>query len=134
VTAEPLTRAGIASVQPARARLGALVRSIVEEVPARCGQALQIAGHRLELRGHAVVIDDVLVPLPAASMTLLRALVARPGHVVSRGELLKLTGASDEHAVEVTVGRLRTALGDPAVVRTVVKRGYRLDCEPVPVP
>ena len=35
VTAAPLDRAGIPSVQPERARLGALVRTVVEELPAR---------------------------------------------------------------------------------------------------
>jgi uroporphyrinogen-III synthase len=131
VTAAPLGHAGIPCVLPPRSRLGALVREIVEQVPARRGQTLRIAGHLVEVRGQAAVVDDVLVPLPAASMALLRALTAKPGHVVSRGDLLKVTGASDEHAVEVAVGRLRTSLGDPAVIRTVVKRGYQLDCEPV---
>jgi len=28
------------------------------------------------------------------------------------------------------VGRLRTALGDPRIIQTVVKRGYRLAYEP----
>jgi uroporphyrinogen-III synthase len=28
--------------------------------------------------------------------------------------------------VEVAIARLRTALGDPAIIQTVVKRGYRL--------
>jgi uroporphyrinogen-III synthase len=130
VTAGPLGRAGIPCVMPSRARLGALVREIVEQVPARRGQTLRAAGHVLEVRGQAVVVDDVLVPLPAASMALLRALIARPGHVVSRGDLLRSTGATDEHAVEVAVARLRGALGDPALIRTVVKRGYYLDCEP----
>jgi uroporphyrinogen-III synthase len=32
--------------------------------------------------------------------------------------------------VEVAVGRLRTALGDPRIIQTVVKRGYRLAYEP----
>jgi uroporphyrinogen-III synthase len=32
----------------------------------------------------------------------------------------------DGHAVEVAIGRLRTALGDPRMISTVVKRGYRL--------
>ncbi|HEY7046935.1 MAG TPA: winged helix-turn-helix domain-containing protein [Jatrophihabitantaceae bacterium] len=36
----------------------------------------------------------------------------------------------DEHAVEVAIGRLRTALGDARIVQTVVKRGYRLAYEP----
>jgi uroporphyrinogen-III synthase len=47
--------------------------------------------------------------------------------VVSRPELLAaLPGAEDAHTVEVTVNRLRRALGRPELVRTVVRRGYRL--------
>lgn len=48
--------------------------------------------------------------------------------MLSRKALLSLLpGArSDGHAVEATIGRLRTALGDPAIIQTVVKRGYRL--------
>ena len=130
VTGGPLERIGVPVIVPPRARLGALVREIVEQIPLRRGQAVQAAGHALQVRGQAAVVDDVLVPLSASSMTLLRALTAKPGHVVSRPDLLKLTEASDEHAVEVAVGRLRTALGDPRLILTVVKRGYRLACEP----
>ncbi|MZE75621.1 uroporphyrinogen-III synthase, partial [Streptomyces sp. SID5475] len=52
----------------------------------------------------------------------------RPGWVVSRAELLRaLPGAGrDEHAVETAMARLRTALGTPKLIQTVVKRGYRL--------
>jgi uroporphyrinogen-III synthase len=62
----------------------------------------------------------------------LRELIGRPGQVVSRSDLLKLTPgeSGDEHAVEVAVARLRTALGDPRIIQTVVKRGYRLAYEP----
>ena len=38
VTAAPLVRHGVPTVQPARARLGALVRTVVEELPARRGR------------------------------------------------------------------------------------------------
>jgi uroporphyrinogen-III synthase len=72
-------------IQPGRARLGALVREIVEQVPARRGLTLPVAGHLLDVRGHAV---------------------------------------------EVAIGRLRTALGDPRIIQTVMKRGYRLAYEP----
>ena len=43
---------------------------------------------------------------------------------------------NDEHAVETAVARLRSALGDPRLVQTVVKRGYRLALDPAagPVP
>jgi uroporphyrinogen-III synthase len=130
VTAAPLERAGVPCVIASRGRLGALVREIVEQVPKVRGMSLQTAGHTLEIRGHAVVVDETLIPLPAASMALLRVLAAKPGHVTTRADLLRLTGTTDEHALEVAVGRLRTSLGDPALIRTVVKRGYRLDCDP----
>lgn len=132
VTAGPFQQEGIPVIQPARSRLGALAREIVELVPARCGRRLPAAGHAVEVRGHAAVVDGRLVPLSGASMALLRELSDKPGHVVSRSALLKITpgDSSDEHAVEVAVGRLRTALGDPRIIQTVVKRGYRLAYEP----
>ena len=131
VTAGPFQKEGIPVVQAARGRLGALVREIVEQVPRRRGQLLPVGGHSVEVRGHAVVMDGRLVPLTGASMALLRALARRPGLVVPRPELSKITsGDGSEHAVEVAVGRLRTALGDPRIIQTVVKRGYRLACEP----
>jgi uroporphyrinogen-III synthase len=131
VTAGPLLAEGIAVIQPGRARLGALVREIVEQVPLRRGITLPAAGHLLDVRGHAVVADNRLVPLTSASMALLRELSARPGHVVSRTDLMKITpGEGGEHAVEVAIGRLRTALGDSRIIQTVMKRGYRLAYEP----
>jgi uroporphyrinogen-III synthase len=132
VTAGPFQRDGIPVIQPARSRLGALAREIVEQVPHRCGRWLPAAGHLVEVRGQAAVVDGRLVPLSGASMALLRELSAKPGHVVSRAALLKITpgDSCDEHAVEVAVGRLRTALGDPRIIQTVVKRGYRLAYEP----
>jgi uroporphyrinogen-III synthase len=131
VTAGPFQREGIGVIQPGRARLGALVREIVEQVPLRRGISLPAAGHLLDVRGQAVVVDDRLAPLTGASMALLRELTARPGHVVSRADLLKITpGEGGEHALEVAIGRLRTALGDPRIIQTVMKRGYRLAYEP----
>ncbi|MER5522663.1 winged helix-turn-helix domain-containing protein, partial [Streptomyces sp. NPDC002763] len=42
-----------------------------------------------------------------------------------------LPGAGrDEHAVETAMARLRTALGAPKLIQTVVKRGYRLALDP----
>jgi len=130
VTAGPLLAADIPVTMPNRFRLGALVKEVVDQLPARA-QVLAPAGHRLELRGHAVLLDDELVPVPGAGMALLRELAAKPGQVFSRVALGRLLpGESSEgHAVEVAIARLRTALGDPAVIQTVVKRGYRLAVE-----
>lgn len=130
VTAAPLERLGVPTVQPDRARLGALVRTVVEELPARRTRSVTAAGHRLELRGHAVLVDGRAVDLTVRQAAVLGALVDSGGRVLSRNDLLRTAWrdeVADEHAVEMTVGRLRTALGPAGtVVQTVVKRGYRL--------
>jgi uroporphyrinogen-III synthase len=129
VTAAPLERLGVPTVQPARARLGALVRTVVEHLPAR-SRALAAGDHLLELRGHSVLVDGRPVELSGRQAGVLAALVRADGDVLSRGEILREVwseGGRDEHAVEMTVGRLRSALGPAgSVVETVVKRGYRI--------
>ncbi|MFH9004479.1 uroporphyrinogen-III synthase [Streptomyces afghaniensis] len=131
VTALPLQSRGLDTIQPERFRLGPLVQLLCKELPGRA-RALPIAGHRVEIRGHAVLVDDDLKPVPPAGMSLLRALSRRPGWVVARAELLRALPGSgrDEHAVETAMARLRTALGTPKLIQTVVKRGYRLALDP----
>ncbi|MGW2637232.1 uroporphyrinogen-III synthase [Streptomyces sp. NPDC001348] len=131
VTAVPLQARGIDTVQPDRFRLGPLVQLLCQELPGRA-RVLPIAGHRVEIRGHAVLVDGDLKPVPPAGMSLMRALSRRPGWVVSRADLLRaLPGTGrDEHAVETAMARLRTALGAPKLIQTVVKRGYRLALDP----
>ncbi|MFE9673626.1 uroporphyrinogen-III synthase [Streptomyces sp. NPDC006259] len=131
VTALPLQARGVDTVSPERFRLGPLVQLLCKELPGRA-RALPVAGHRVEIRGHAVLVDGSLRPVPPAGMSLLRALSRRPGWVVPRAELLRaLPGTGkDEHAVETAMARLRTALGAPKLIQTVVKRGYRLALDP----
>ncbi|MEU7056361.1 uroporphyrinogen-III synthase [Streptomyces sp. NPDC046197] len=131
VTALPLQARGVETVQPERFRLGPLVQLLCQELPGRA-RALPIAGHQVQIRGHAVLVDGALKLVPPAGMSLLRALSRRPGWVVARSELLRaLPGAGrDEHAVETAMARLRTALGTPKLIQTVVKRGYRLALDP----
>jgi uroporphyrinogen-III synthase len=150
VTAFPLDERGVPTVQPERARIGALVRALVQDLPQRRARRLQVRGHALELRGHAVVLDGQLRPIAPAPMAILRALARRPGHVVSRAELCGVLPSrvvaagsawardgrpqADEHAVEMAVARLRRGLGGSGIVETVVKRGYRLACDPIREP
>ncbi|MQY15757.1 hypothetical protein SRB5_59480 [Streptomyces sp. RB5] len=131
VTALPLERHDVPTAQPARFRLGPLVQLLAVELPGRV-RPLPVAGHRLEIRGRAALVDGALRPVPPAGMVLLRTLARRPGWVVSRADLLRaLPGAGrDEHAVETAMARLRTALGTPKLIQTVVKRGYRLAHDP----
>ncbi len=132
VTAAPLHHHDIPTRRPERFRLGALVREVVSALPAHRDRRLCVAGASIKVRGHAVVVDGEVRPVPPVPMAVLRALSAQPGRVLSRAELLPAlpgTGA-DEHAVEMAVARLRTALGDARLVQTVVKRGYRLAFDP----
>ena len=129
VTAAALHERDVPTVQPQRFRLGALVRTVVEELPGRA-LVLETGGCRLELRGHGVMVDGELVELPVRQVGVLRALADSGGAVLSRAELLRTVWGdevADEHAVEMTVNRLRAALGPAGqVLQTVVKRGYRL--------
>ncbi|MFF2894885.1 uroporphyrinogen-III synthase [Streptomyces sp. NPDC057966] len=132
VTALPLQARGIGTIQPERFRIAPLVQLICQELPARA-PVLPVAGHRVEIRGHAVIVDGEPRPVPPAGMALLHALARRPGWVVARADLLRALpgGGTDEHAVETAMARLRTALGAPRLIQTVVKRGYRLALDPV---
>jgi uroporphyrinogen-III synthase len=135
ITARPLAQVGVPVIQPARARIGALVRELAVALPARATR-VRAGGRVLELRGQAVVVDDVVRQVPPAPMAVLRALAEHPGRVLSRrvlaGVLRKHSGRADTvdaHAVESAIGRLRAALGSASLVTTVVKRGYCLAVE-----
>ncbi|MEV1242162.1 uroporphyrinogen-III synthase [Nonomuraea sp. NPDC049750] len=133
VTAGPLVKRGVPTLQPERSRLGALARALARHLPEHGVTRLVAGGHRLEIRGHAVVVDGELRPLPPAPMAVLKRLADKPGNVVSRTDLRtvlpgSLSRDSAEHAVEMAITRLRRALGPAGIVETVVKRGYRLAC------
>lgn len=134
VTARPLVRLGVPTSAPERMRLGALARHITDELPLLQSRTIRVAGHLLEIRGTCVLVDGVVKALPPAAMATIRALAHHPGAVVPRADLLHaLPGnGTDTHAVETAVLRLRTALGDKAMVSTVVKRGYRLAVDEAP--
>ncbi|MFB9908586.1 uroporphyrinogen-III synthase [Allokutzneria oryzae] len=133
VCAGPFEAVGVPSSRPERARIGGLVRLLSEELPARA-RRLRVAGRDLELRGRAVLVDGRLRPVAPAQMAVLRLLADYSGRVVPRDRLLQaLPGTGDGHAVETAIGRLRTALGEPGLVQTVVKRGYRLPVETGPI-
>ena len=86
-------------------------------MPARA-RRLPVAGHWLELRGHAVLVDGELRGGAAGRDGV--AAGARPaagaGGVAGRAAAAALPGAGvDEHAVETAMTRLRAALGDAEV-------------------
>ncbi|WP_432535737.1 uroporphyrinogen-III synthase [Kineococcus arenarius] len=128
VTAEPLRAAGVDPLVPDRWRLGALLRTLTEHLAGNPLDRVATARGELVLRAQAAVLDGQVLDLAPGPLAVLRRLARARGAVVTREELLSvLPGASDAHAVEVTVARLRSGLPAPDLVRTLVKRGYRLD-------
>ncbi len=129
VTARPLRQHEVPVLQPDRARLGAMVRELAVELPARSrGGTLTVAGRRVDRHGAVLLLDGEPVALSRAPRAVFDALAERPGEVRSRRDLLQRLpsgNARSEHAVEMAVARVRAALGAGAV-QTVVKRGYRL--------
>lgn len=127
VTAAPLLAAGITPLVPERFRMGALVRLVCEYLERTGAQSAHSGGSLLELRGQSLTVDGVSVALAPAPLQLLKALMDADGAIASQAELAAALGLGEsEHALHMTISRLRSALPDPAMVETVLKRGYRL--------
>ena len=108
------------------ARIRALGRRSQPAVP-----PLLVCGDlRLDPARRVAVRAGQRLALTAKEMAVLELLMAAQGAVVSAERLLEQ--AWDEHAdpftatVKVTVSRLRAKLGDPPVIHTVDRCGYRI--------
>jgi uroporphyrinogen-III synthase len=132
ITADPLLRRGITPIMPDRGRLGSLVRTIV----AHYGnlRTLDTVAGRLQVRQRAAVLDGRLLPLSPTGIEVLRLLATARGDVIPRSAVLAaLPGASQNpHAAEAAIARLREATGSRDLIRTVVKRGYRIAVDETP--
>lgn len=130
VTGARCRRRGLGpAVEPRQPRLGAMVQALVAAFADRA-ITLDLDGRSVVVQGRQVLVDDEPpVTLTDRERAVLDALVRRPGVVVSKQALLDQIweGESDDHVVEVTVGRLRRRLGDAGGgIETVMRRGYRL--------
>jgi two-component system, OmpR family, phosphate regulon response regulator PhoB len=114
------------------ARAGAVLRRVR---PALAAQTLDYAGVEMDLAAHRVRRDGRAVSLGPTEYRLLRQFLENPGRVFSRQQLLDTVWPHSEdielRTVDVHVRRLRLALGDPDIVRTVRSAGYALDAEAI---
>jgi DNA-binding response OmpR family regulator len=108
------------------ARIGALARRAHPAVPPllRHGDLVVDTARRTSSRGGRPL------ELAPKEFGVLELLLASKGRAVSAEELLERVWdeAADPftNAVKITISRLRTKLGDPPVIETVAKRGYRI--------
>lgn len=128
LTAAPLQARGVPVTLAARPYPEDLAEEVLTTLPDRCLR-LVVRGRQLEVRGQAVLLDGDYIAVPAGPLAVLRALARDPGRVMSAAEIRAATPSwtdVDDHAVEMAVSRLRRLLGDPQIVQTIIKRGYRL--------
>jgi DNA-binding response OmpR family regulator len=108
------------------ARIGALTRRAQPAIPPvlrRADVVLDAAKHRAFRAGRQL-------ELAPKEFGVLELLLAAEGRCVSAEELLARVWdeAADPftNAVKITVSRLRSKLGDPPIIETIAKSGYRI--------
>ena len=108
------------------ARIGALARRAHPVVPPvlRHGDLVVDTARRIVKRG------ERRLELAPKEFCVLELLLASKGRAVSAEELLERvwdeTADPFTKAVKITISRLRAKLGEPSVIDTVAKRGYRI--------
>jgi two-component system phosphate regulon response regulator PhoB len=89
----------------------------------------------MDLVAHRVRRDGQSIQLGPTEYRLLRHFLENPGRVFSRQQLLETVWPHSEdielRTVDVHIRRLRLALGEPDLIRTVRSAGYALDAEGV---
>jgi two-component system phosphate regulon response regulator PhoB len=103
--------------------------------PALAAEQLDYAGLEMDLTAHRVRRDGKGVQVGPTEYRLLRHFLENPGRVFSRQQLLETVWPHSEEielrTVDVHIRRLRLALGQPDLIRTVRSAGYALDSEEV---
>lgn len=111
------------------ARINAVLR---RRAPHAAETPLRAGALRLDPGSHEVTLNGLRLDMAPTEFRLLRFLMAHPGRVFSRAQLLdKVWGDHvfiEERTVDVHVRRLRLALGEAgeSLIETVRGAGYRL--------
>jgi len=114
------------------ARAGAVLRRVR---PALAAETLDYVGIEMDLAAHRVRRDGRPLQLGPTEYRLLKHFLENPSRVFSRQQLLETVWPHSEdielRTVDVHIRRLRQALGEPDIIRTVRSAGYALDSEGV---
>lgn len=111
------------------AELAARIQALGRRAPAGTAPVLDRAGVVLDVPRHRAFRDGRLLELSPKEFAVLSVLMRADGAIVTAEQLLEK--AWDEHAdpftnaVRVAVMTLRKKLGDPQVIHTVPRVGYR---------
>lgn len=112
------------------AELVARIRALVRRPGASLPPTLSHGDLQLDPARRLATRAGRALPLNPKEFAVLEVLLAEPGIVVSAEEILQRVWdeAADpfSQAVRTTISRLRAKLGDPPVIETVAKAGYRI--------
>jgi len=110
------------------ARIRAVLRRTATNAPS---SELAVGGLHLDTRGRTAELDGEALELSPREFDLLAYLMARPGRVVTRDQLLSAVwgyaAAAGTRTVDVHVAQVRAKLGDASPIRTVRGVGYSAD-------
>ncbi len=101
---------------------------------AEIGEKLELNGISIDISRHVVTIDEKNISLSTTEFDILKTLMASPGWVFSRNQIINSVKGSDypvtQRSVDVQILGLRKKLGDKGcLIETVRGVGYRLQGE-----
>jgi two-component system alkaline phosphatase synthesis response regulator PhoP len=116
------------------ARVNAAVRRFRSTTQSSDQPVYKYAHLRMDVSAHKVWFENELMDLTAIEFDLLRVLMAHPGQVMTRAQLLEKVWEteylSDTRVVDVHIGHIRKKLGGK-FIETVWGVGYRFEDERV---
>ena len=113
------------------AELAARCRALMRRSSGAVNGIIKLNRLSVDLIGRRLTIDETEIELTAREWLVLECLVRRVGLIVPKERLQQAVANPDQdtsaNAVEVHVSRLRTKLGEAAVIRSLRGLGYRLE-------
>jgi DNA-binding response OmpR family regulator len=113
------------------AELAARCRALMRRSSGALDGVIKLNRMNVDLLGKQLRIDEREVELTAREWLVLECLVRRIGLIVSKERLLQAISGPEQdisaNAIEAHVSRLRSKIGDAAIIRSLRGLGYRLD-------
>jgi DNA-binding response OmpR family regulator len=113
------------------AELAARCRALMRRSSGALDGIIKFNRMSVDLLGKQLRVDENEVELTAREWLVLECLVRRVGLIVSKERLLQAVSGPDQdisaNAVETHISRLRSKIGDAALIRSLRGLGYRLD-------
>lgn len=113
------------------AELAARCRALMRRSSGALNGIIKLHRMSVDLIGRRLTVDENEIELTAREWLVLECLVRRVGLIVPKERLQQAVASPDQdtsaNAVEVHVSRLRTKLGDAALIRSLRGLGYRLE-------